>query len=430
LGSSGGGLGEGRRKLAHAGVLVAVPIFRLLPVDVLLPLSAAALGAVWALGPFLLSRLARPGEGWVRFSLAVSSFPLAAGLLLAAFPERPGVAASAVAVLAAGDAAANTAGRQIGGPRLPWNARKTVVGSAAFLVAGLAAAGLSFALVDATPIGRAVPLLLAPVLLGAAIESLPTRIGDNLPVALFPGVLLGHLAGGTEIPWDVAPSRLPAGLLVFVLLALLGLRTRSLDRSGAAAGILLGSLIFTAAGPPACALLVLFVLLGTLSSRIAKRAHAPRGARHAIANLGIPAFLAVLLWMGGGAAVRTAYAAALAAALADTLSGEIGMLSPVPPRLILGFREVPPGTDGGVTVLGTLSGAVGSALLAALGLGLGFLGGREAAVAALAGFAGTLVDSLLGASAERAGLIGNEEVNFLSILGAALLGGLVVSFGA
>ncbi len=302
--------------------------------------------------------------------------------------------------------------------------------AAAFLLAGLAAASLSFAFVEGIPLGRAVLLLLAPVLLGAAIESLPTRIGDNLPAALFPGVLLGHLAGGPAIPWGDAASRLPVGLLAVALLALLGLRTRAIDRSGAAAGILLGSLVFAAAGPSALALLVLFVFLGTLSSRIAKRAHAPRGARHAIANLGIPAFLALLLWLEGWPAVRTAYATALAAALADTLSGEIGMLSPAPPRLILGFRRVPAGTDGGVTVLGTVSGAVGSAVLAAAGLALGFLDGGEAAVVALAGFAGTLVDSILGASAERAGLIGNEEVNFLSILAAAFLGGLAVSFGA
>ncbi|MFH1681387.1 MAG: DUF92 domain-containing protein [Candidatus Eisenbacteria bacterium] len=422
--SSGRGIGEGRRKAAHAALLLAVPFFRLLSVELLVALSGAAFLAAWALGPVLFSRLARPGEGWPRFSLAVASFPLASGLLLLLFPERPGVAAGALALLAAGDAAASGIGGRIGSPDLPWNRRKTIAGSAAFLLAGLPAAAVSYAAVEGAPLGEAFLLLLAPVLLGAAIESLPSRLGDNLPVALFPGVLLGSLAEAETIPWGEAAARVPAGLLVVSLLAFTGLRSGSLDRSGAAAGIFLGGAVYAAAGPGGFLPLVLFVLLGSAASRIGPRRHAPRGARHAIANLGIPFFFALLAWLGGGAWVRAAFAGSLAAALADTLSGEIGMLSPVPPRLILGFRPVRAGTNGGVTLLGTFAGAAGSLLAAVACAATGWLGPALIGPVALAGFAGTITDSLLGASAERSGLIGNEEVNFLSILAAALLAGL------
>jgi uncharacterized membrane protein len=55
-----------------------------------------------------------------------------------------------------------------------------------------------------------------------------------------------------------------------------------------------------------------------------------------------------------------------AAVAADTFSSELGILSKSKPRLITSFalREVPPGTNGGVTLLGTLAGLLGSFIIA------------------------------------------------------------------
>src|SRR5438093_5230732 len=47
-------------------------------------------------------------------------------------------------------------------------------------------------------------------------------------------------------------------------------------------------------------------------------------------------------------------AGALAAAAADTWATEIGAFSPFAPRLITSGRQVPRGTSGGITVLGSL----------------------------------------------------------------------------
>ena len=58
-------------------------------------------------------------------------------------------------------------------------------------------------------------------------------------------------------------------------------------------------------------------------------------------------------------------AGAIAAATADTWSTEIGtVLGGTPRHLITTGREVPPGTSGGVTIAGTLSGLTGSVLAA------------------------------------------------------------------
>ena len=56
---------------------------------------------------------------------------------------------------------------------------------------------------------------------------------------------------------------------------------------------------------------------------------------------------------------------AISAALSDTLSSEVGLLSKKNPRLITNMKEVKPGTDGGVTLLG-FAGAFFGALVISL----------------------------------------------------------------
>jgi len=52
--------------------------------------------------------------------------------------------------------------------------------------------------------------------------------------------------------------------------------------------------------------------------------------------------------------------------LGDTLASELGILSQGKPRLITTLRPVPPGTNGGMTVGGTLASLVGGALAGVL----------------------------------------------------------------
>ena len=83
------------------------------------------------------------------------------------------------------------------------------------------------------------------------------------------------------------------------------------------------------------------------------------------------------------------------------------------------MRMVPPGTDGAISPQGTLAGLAAAGLTAALGYALGLL--EEPALmplVALAGFLGTVADSLVGALAPR---VGNELTNVLCTLVAAVL---------
>jgi uncharacterized protein (TIGR00297 family) len=124
-------------------------------------------------------------------------------------------------------------------------------------------------------------------------------------------------------------------------------------------------------------------------------------------------------WPGAGYAVIVI--AALAEATADTLASELGEVLGGRPLLVTTLRRVEPGTDGAISLAGTVAGTAGAVLVvlvAMFTLGLGF---GDAACAGMGAVGGLFVDSLLGATAERRGWVNNDAVNFLSTLAAAVL---------
>jgi uncharacterized protein (TIGR00297 family) len=121
-------------------------------------------------------------------------------------------------------------------------------------------------------------------------------------------------------------------------------------------------------------------------------------------------------------------AAAMAEAAADTVSSELGQAFSRRALLITSLETVSPGTDGGISIRGTASGVLAAAAMSAVCLAAGLVPGKWAGVAALAGVAGMLVDSLLGAWFERARQMSNDAVNFAGTATAAVLGALVAGW--
>ena len=111
--------------------------------------------------------------------------------------------------------------------------------------------------------------------------------------------------------------------------------------------------------------------------------------------------------------------AALAEAAADTVSSEIGQVLGGRPRMITTLRAVEPGTDGAVSVAGTLAGMIAAGVVAGVGT-VAMRGGLAMLAASWAGaIFGLFFDSVLGATMERRGWLNNDAVNFLSTASAA-----------
>lgn len=122
------------------------------------------------------------------------------------------------------------------------------------------------------------------------------------------------------------------------------------------------------------------------------------------------------------------FLAAVAAAVADNLASEIGVLDKNV-RLITTLRKVPPGTDGGVSLLGELVSLLAAAGVAALSPLIGISSAGTILTILLCGFLGSQFDSVLGATIERRGLVGKTEVNVAATLFAGLLAVVLMNWG-
>jgi uncharacterized protein (TIGR00297 family) len=97
--------------------------------------------------------------------------------------------------------------------------------------------------------------------------------------------------------------------------------------------------------------------------------------------------------------------------------------------LITTLRPVPPGTEGAVSLEGTLGGMLGGLAVAAVGAAFSLYSWPVALVVALAGLLGSLLESVLGTVAERNGWMGNDALNALNTAMGAGLAALMVRLG-
>ncbi len=215
-------------------------------------------------------------------------------------------------------------------------------------------------------------------------------------------------------------KRLLFGLLLSGGIGLVAERRGSLTRSGAAGAVITGTTIFGFGGLSWGLTLIYFFLSSTFLSHFKEREKSAvaadkfsKGSRRdlgqALANAGVASAAALGYGLRrhspGPAPLLAAFVGALATANADTWATEVGTLSKDEPRLITNGQRVPPGTSGGVTLLGTSAAVAGAvsvgAVAAALGAGRGTsLRGHLPLLAVIGGMAGTLCDSLLGATAQ------------------------------
>ena len=444
---------EARRKLVH----IAVGGFAFLLRFLTWPQAALMAAGAFAFNFFLLPRIG--GRGLWRatehergFPAGILIYPLAVLALVLVFRNDLWMAAAVWGILAFGDGMATLVGMAAGGPRLPWNPDKGWAGSLAFVFFGAALASVLVAWTLRMPItaaasARILVLTVPLALLCALVESAPTTLDDNLTVPLVGAVVLpllvqADLRALPAIP-DL-PARALTGLLINAAIAGVAWRARWMDLAGAVSAVVIGVAITIGLGLPGLAVMVAFFVIGTAATKLGYRIKAARGIaqekggargwRNAWANGGVPAFLALLAGAatarpgaGGLALLLTvAYAAAVAPAAADTCSSEVGKAYGRRTFLITTLRPVKPGTEGAISLEGTLGGLAGGAVVGAVGALVGLYPLSCAVIVAAAGLLGSLAESVMGTVAERKGWMGNDLLNaFNTAAGAGIAVGLV-----
>jgi uncharacterized protein (TIGR00297 family) len=216
-----------------------------------------------------------------------------------------------------------------------------------------------------------------------------------------------------------------------ILLVMIGLITytrKALDLLGSIFMIIMGVIIIIApqAGVKWLFLIFIFLILGLIFTRYKheykKKIGVYEGTRtikNVISN-GIVAFVMAAFGNYAG------FIGSIATATADTMASEVGVVTT--PRLITNFRKVAPGTDGGISILGTAAGILGAALigLSAYILGIYPVLVRTMEIAIVAGTFGCFVDSILGALLESKDYLTNEHVNLIATLTGAFIGNIMV----
>lgn len=230
--------------------------------------------------------------------------------------------------------------------------------------------------------------------------------------------------------WASSPVRLAIAGGVTVGFALLARVLRGVDRSGMIAGAAACFLLFAGAGPSGFAVLASLFLLTWISTQfgyrhkqalgVAERVDG-RNAWQVLANLAVSALGSLAFAATGNRAWMFASVAALAEAATDTVASEIGQTRGHTAVLITSWKPVAVGTDGGITIAGTLAGTAAGVLIATAAAGSGIVPRAQLWIPAAAGFVGMLVDSLLGATLQRRGTMNNEAVNFFGTVVAAAL---------
>ena len=163
----------------------------------------------------------------------------------------------------------------------------------------------------------------------------------------------------------------------------------------------------------------------------AEEAGGRRGAANVLANCSVATFLVACaaLTPGAAAPLLLAAAAAFATALMDTVGTEVGQALRTPTVLLPDFRRVPPGTDGAVSVGGTLAGPSRPSSSPRPAPSLNLYSPSGIPVVVLAAFAGTVVESLLGRDGASWRVTNGHVLNFLNTLaGAALASGVCSTF--
>jgi uncharacterized protein (TIGR00297 family) len=215
-------------------------------------------------------------------------------------------------------------------------------------------------------------------------------------------------------------------IFLIVVIGLIIYWRKALDLFGSIFMIIMGIIIILFAGVNWLILIFIFMFLGLVSTKYKHEYkkdigvyEGTRSLKNVISNGIVPFVMAAFGNYGG-------FIGSIATATADTLASEVGVVQQ--PRLITTMKKVPPGTDGGISIIGTAAGIIGAGIIGVSAYLLGIFPDPFVTlkISIIAGTVGCFVDSILGAVLERRNYISNEYVNLIATITGAALGIIMV----
>jgi len=394
---------EASRKMVHVIVGLMVTLCPLIFTSNLQPMTLAAIFIV-VNTITLKSNAFKSMHATERTTYGTVYFPFAFLIMAAFFWEKPITLILSMLVMTLADTLASIVGEHEKHPFKfsLWNDEKSLHGSAAMFLSStmIIYVGTDF---FAWMFGAAFFLPLEILIYCAAFTGLAATLAeatsskgsDNLSVPLV-----------TAIAYEIFLINYTHGSLPTLLLWTLGsaiifygaYKLRSLNDGGAVAAFVMGIFIFGTGGlqwiVPILTFFVLSSILSKLGKKSAESTHkgSNRDVLQVLANGGVPMIIAIVHFFQPFDLAYVMFLGAIAAATADTWATEIGFFSIRKPRHILNFSSVEKGTSGGITLFGTIGSLLGAAVIAWIG---GFV---ASGLVIIAGFSGSLVDSILGGS--------------------------------
>lgn len=238
-------------------------------------------------------------------------------------------------------------------------------------------------------------------------------------------------------PWPVAIG-LNGVLLAIALVA----PKKLLTPAGLFHAMILGVVIWGTLGWQGYTIVMFYFLVGSAVTRIgmarkeaegiAEKRSGARGPENvwgsalvgaicALATLFVPESVKELLLLG--------YVASFATKLADTTASEVGKAYGKSTFLITTLQPVPRGTEGAVSLEGTLAGIVASAAIVLISWGVGSIDLVGVGLCVVAAFVATNIESLIGATLQsRFAWLTNEVVNIINTAIGAIVAILLYQF--
>jgi len=239
--------------------------------------------------------------------------------------------------------------------------------------------------------------------------------------------------------WLIRELNYQEDLLMVVVAVIIGFtfgyfafRAKTADLSGLFSAALIGIILLVFAAPLGTQwflIMLSFFILGSAATKykfqykkrigVEQGRGGARGYRNVFANGIAAAAAAVLFGVFQQPVFIVMYVGCVATAAADTLASEIGVTGGIP-YMITTFKKVPIGVNGGITLTGECVALLGGFTVSLVALLLNVITPEMMIICTLAGFVGTNIDSLVGATLENRGFLGNAGTNLLATLGGGV----------